>query len=378
MRPTAGATFPPLIAFKVTDRQFPKPLLVAGFHRHKGFGEAGLTECQVDLREGTFNDAWLAGWQSNVAHGLRYTNADKRKAAEMALKLWREDSARVIAERISVSHDLVCKIRKEFVAIGELEPEQKVRGKDGKNYRDTQEPPQVSSDDTCDQERTRAVDEGRLSISLAAKVAKLTPEQQQAILDDPDPKAAARLATQNVPPANVVSVTHVATETLDEVLSRSDHPAAEPLAPTNNEKAIASEPAYRRYVPAEEVTTKVTKRELVDEDLSGPARARLIQGLDAAKLVVATITEAIEGLRSERLNPLELPVRFAAIAEQLRQSGETFAALSAMPIEDMSRAVLHKYANAVDKKMKGELDEEGASRLAMVANREILKKLIAR
>ena len=127
----AGAAFPPLIAFRVTDWSFKKPALVAGFHRHEAFGQAGIAECEVEVRDGTFAEAWLAGWLSNLSHGLRYSNADKRKATEMALLLYKGDSARAIAERINVSHDFVGKVRKELVAAGKLEASEAVKGKDG-------------------------------------------------------------------------------------------------------------------------------------------------------------------------------------------------------------------------------------------------------
>src|SRR5262249_24325959 len=104
-----------------------------------------------------------------------------------------------------------------------------------------------------------------------------------------------------------------------------------------------------------------TKRVRVDDDLSGPAQARLIQGLEAAKAVVGAITETIDGLRSEKLNPVELPPRFAAIAEQLRQSGETFAQMSQIPIEDVSKAVLQKYRQAAAAKSNRDSKSHRAS-----------------
>lgn len=149
-----GDAFPPLVAYRISDRSFPKPALVAGFHTYDALALAGRDEHEVDVREGTFADALLAAWLSNRTHGASYTNADKRKITETALKLWRADSARSIADRIRVSHDYVSKIRKELVAAGTLEPEAKVKGKDGRsqsrgkkssNAGDTQ----VSSDDTC-------------------------------------------------------------------------------------------------------------------------------------------------------------------------------------------------------------------------------------
>lgn len=127
----SGAVFPPLLAFTVTDRKFPGPALVAGFHRHKAFKAAELTECEVELREGTFAEAWLAGFLSNSVNGLRYSREQKRHAVEQALLLFKKDSARQLAERLGVSNKFVSDIRKELVTAGKLEPVETVTSKDG-------------------------------------------------------------------------------------------------------------------------------------------------------------------------------------------------------------------------------------------------------
>jgi hypothetical protein len=126
-----GAVFPELLAFRITDRKFPGPALVAGFHRHAAYKAAGVEECRVDVREGTFAEAWLAGWLSNLSNGLRYTNPDKRKAAEQALLLFRDDSAPSVAEKICVSDEFVRKVRKELIAVGKIEQPETVTAKDG-------------------------------------------------------------------------------------------------------------------------------------------------------------------------------------------------------------------------------------------------------
>ncbi len=133
-RMKGGDQFPPLVAYKITDRSFKKPALVSGFHRFDAYDKAGVESFEVEVREGTFAEAWLAGWLSNDKHGLKHTNADKRKAAETALKMWREDSAAVIAERIAVSDEFVRKVRKELVATGQLEETETTRARDGKSY----------------------------------------------------------------------------------------------------------------------------------------------------------------------------------------------------------------------------------------------------
>jgi hypothetical protein len=126
-----NATFPQLLAYTVTDRDYPGPALVDGWHRDAALAKAKVDAWAVDVREGTFAEAWLAGWVANRNHGLRYSKADKRKAAETALKLYPADSSRVIADRIGVSHELVNTVRQALTAAGQLEPTDTVTSKDG-------------------------------------------------------------------------------------------------------------------------------------------------------------------------------------------------------------------------------------------------------
>lgn len=71
-----GATFPPIVTFG--------PYLADGFHRVAAAQEIGLAELDADCREGTREDALRYALAANSAHGLRRTNADKRRALELA------------------------------------------------------------------------------------------------------------------------------------------------------------------------------------------------------------------------------------------------------------------------------------------------------
>jgi hypothetical protein len=145
-----GAAFPPLIAYRVSDRTFRKPALVAGFHRHAAYAEAGIADAEVEVRDGTFAEAWLAGYRSNLTNGLRYTNPQKRAAAETALLLYRDESARSVADMLGVSHDFIGKVRKELEAVGKLEKIDKIIARDGRQEPAKRKPSSesVSSDDT--------------------------------------------------------------------------------------------------------------------------------------------------------------------------------------------------------------------------------------
>jgi hypothetical protein len=68
----------------------------------------------ADMRQGTRRDAILHAAGANAAHGLRRTNADKRRAVETLLRdeEWSKWSDREIARMCAVSQPLVSQIRK--------------------------------------------------------------------------------------------------------------------------------------------------------------------------------------------------------------------------------------------------------------------------
>lgn len=130
----SGAKFPPLIAYEVTDQKHKKPVIVAGFHRYAAYEKAGIDSTDVDLRTGTYAEAWLAGYQSNLTNGLRYTNEQKRNAVSTALMLFRKDSANMVADRLGVSQPFVLKVRAELVKVGKIEAPKTVSTKDGREH----------------------------------------------------------------------------------------------------------------------------------------------------------------------------------------------------------------------------------------------------
>ena len=67
-----------------------------------------------------------------MAHGLKRTNADKRRSVELALAEWPNVSDRQIAEICAVGHDMVAGIRAgQLAENASCEPQPRV-GKDGK------------------------------------------------------------------------------------------------------------------------------------------------------------------------------------------------------------------------------------------------------
>lgn len=115
----AGAEFPPVVV--VFDGA--SYWLADGFHRYFGARDAGESAIAVQVINGTQRDAVLYSLKANATHGLRRTNADKRKAVETLLKdaEWATWSDRKIAEVCGVGHPFVAAIRKPEVAAKQKE-----------------------------------------------------------------------------------------------------------------------------------------------------------------------------------------------------------------------------------------------------------------
>lgn len=92
--------------------------LADGWHRYHAHKTAGMATIEADIKEGSKRDAQLYAFGANHEHGLRRTQADRRKAIEIMLHdiEWVEWSDREIAKVCKVSHPLVAKIRKELGA----------------------------------------------------------------------------------------------------------------------------------------------------------------------------------------------------------------------------------------------------------------------
>jgi len=111
----SGVKFPPLVVYEDSDgRQF----LASGFHRGSAAVQAGLKWFRVEIRIGTEWDAIRHSVGANGAHGLRPTNADKRKAVVMILK--RKESQKLSDARIAkdclVSGTFVGNVRRELAS----------------------------------------------------------------------------------------------------------------------------------------------------------------------------------------------------------------------------------------------------------------------
>lgn len=108
----SGAAMPPVVLFYDGTTYW----LADGFHRYFGAKQAGLAEIWEEITPGTKRDAVLFSLAANARHGLRRTNADKRKAVSVLLNdpEWSAWSDNDIAKRCSVSNHLVADVKKSL------------------------------------------------------------------------------------------------------------------------------------------------------------------------------------------------------------------------------------------------------------------------
>lgn len=109
-----GAQFPPVTVFFDGTNFW----LADGFHRLLAHKRAGKTEILETREVGGLRDAILYSVSANANHGLRRTNADKRKAVEMLLNdaEWAQWSDNSIAKQCAVSHTFVAGVRASYLA----------------------------------------------------------------------------------------------------------------------------------------------------------------------------------------------------------------------------------------------------------------------
>lgn len=110
----AGATMPPVTLFFDGAHYW----LADGFHRFFAAKEAGKEQIVEDVIPGTVRDAILYSLSANSRHGLKRSNADKRRAVEMLLSdaEWSKWSSREIAKACAVSHEFVSQLRESYLS----------------------------------------------------------------------------------------------------------------------------------------------------------------------------------------------------------------------------------------------------------------------
>lgn len=99
----AGKELPPIVVFNDGVDLW----LADGFHRWHAARKALMSQINAEVMEGTRTDAQWHAIAANQTHGIRRTNADKRRSVEMGLSINPDWSDYMIAEHVGVSHELV-------------------------------------------------------------------------------------------------------------------------------------------------------------------------------------------------------------------------------------------------------------------------------
>ena len=101
--------------------------LADGFHRFFGAKAAGKKSIAEDITPGTLRDAILYSLSANSKHGLKRSNADKRKAVKTLLDdaEWSKWSSNEIAKRCAVSNHFVDDLRKSSLGEKQVSDQEK-------------------------------------------------------------------------------------------------------------------------------------------------------------------------------------------------------------------------------------------------------------
>lgn len=86
-------------------------VLTRGFHRVEALSRLGRKRIECEVRNGSVADALTDAAAGNAGHGLKRTNADKRRSVEMVVEAHPDWSNRRVADESGVSHAFVNEIR---------------------------------------------------------------------------------------------------------------------------------------------------------------------------------------------------------------------------------------------------------------------------
>ncbi len=125
-----GQPWEPIVVYDDGDDLW----LADGFHRVRAARTLDISSFQARIIIGSQRDAVKFSLSANARHGLRRTNADKRRAVERAIQddEWGALSARAIADICSVSDFMVRQVRSSLEEAGEVEVLTTRMGADGK------------------------------------------------------------------------------------------------------------------------------------------------------------------------------------------------------------------------------------------------------
>ena len=109
-----------------------KKLLIGdGMHRLQAMRSLNFKACQANVHAGVYEDALKYALLANERHGIRRSQADKRRAVEEAIKQWPKVSNVQIATLASVDDHTVKAVRDWLEQQGKVAPEPIRTSKDG-------------------------------------------------------------------------------------------------------------------------------------------------------------------------------------------------------------------------------------------------------
>jgi hypothetical protein len=174
----AGDTFPPIVVFFDGVDYY----LADGFHRLHAAKRLHKASIQADVRTGTLRDAILYSLGANRDHGLRRSNADKRKCVMTLLEdfEWGDLSVNEMARICGVSPQLVTAVKLEMDGGVKVSAAQTPKKKPVKlnNVVEPPEEPFVAEQDEAVQELV--AENQRLSDRLAVEAMDASEEEKLA------------------------------------------------------------------------------------------------------------------------------------------------------------------------------------------------------
>lgn len=190
-----GGELPPVVVFN--DGESTGMWLADGFHRFHAHRAAGAAEIVCDVRAGSQRDAILFSAGANVAHGLRRTNDDKRRAVSILLsdEEWSKWSDREIARVCGVGNKFVGDVRASICVPNTDAPAVRLVERNGKKYEQNvtnigrAEPapaPPAAPEPDITEEKAPAAAPGEM---LAAAMAEPTPAAAEPGTDSSEPVA---------------------------------------------------------------------------------------------------------------------------------------------------------------------------------------------
>ena len=152
---------PPVVVFEVDEEEL---LLSDGFHRVEAAKRLEIDEIEVEVKQGTRQDAEEYAALANLKHGKPLTRAERKEAVVRLLKLRPERANQWIAQDMGVSDMTVKKYREEMESMSQIRTLDYFIRKDGKRYPRNIEQPQA------DEKETEVKPEGQVDTE--------TPEQE--------------------------------------------------------------------------------------------------------------------------------------------------------------------------------------------------------